>query len=174
MDWIFVGALALIAVACFSYSAVRKYRLFQKRLENPYGCCVFLDFDGVLHPGFDETFIHIPKINRFLKRNPHVSVVISSSWREGRELESLKLMFDKSIRDQIIGETPVLTALNRQAEIEQFCKLNKVGQYIILDDDERLFGFDCKNLYMVNHHTGLTGSDFSSLYGWARRAARGL
>jgi hypothetical protein len=55
----------------------------RSRLANPFAKVVFLDFDGVLHPGFSETFRHLPTFDRFLRTMPDTSVVISSDWRLG-------------------------------------------------------------------------------------------
>ena len=42
---------------------------------------LFLDFDGVLHPGNRGTFERAPMLEMWLLKHPEVDVVISSSWR---------------------------------------------------------------------------------------------
>lgn len=133
---------------------------------------VFLDFDGVLHPGFDNTFSCLPVFERLLKKYPQLQVVISSSWREARTLEELRQIFHVRLRQRIVGLTPILPGSNRQAEIRQYCEAHGIRRYVILDDGEELFPRHCPNLYLTNPATGLTAADLRHIIAILRRQSR--
>ncbi|MBM5572502.1 MULTISPECIES: HAD domain-containing protein [Deefgea] len=127
---------------------------------------IFLDFDGVLHPGFDNTFSQLPKFERLLRSVPDIEVVISSSWREGRAFQELKNIFNYKLQHRIIGITPSISLSNRQIEIEHYCQEHLIFNYLILDDSEELFSRNCKGLYLINHETGLTDEDIKFIKRW--------
>jgi hypothetical protein len=129
---------------------------------------IFLDFDGVLHPGFDNTFSRLSKFERLLRTMPEIDVVISSSWREGRSFEELRNIFNCNLRHRIIGITPSFSSSNRQSEIEHYCQEHNIASYLILDDSEELFSRSCKNLYLINHETGLTDEDIKFIKTWLK------
>ena len=99
---------------------------------------LFLDFDGVLHPQYegqqvpDEVaFCHLPRLEALLREFSEVEVVISSTWREQFNLESLKRHFSDDIAARIIGTTPLVNAANsvvfHRREIEILQWLNDNG-----------------------------------------------
>jgi hypothetical protein len=74
---------------------------------------LFLDFDGVLHPEGEDhilnggaDFCFLPRLEALLREFPHVSIVISSSWREQLLYETLLKPFSVDIRARILGATP--------------------------------------------------------------------
>ena len=69
---------------------------------------LFLDFDGVLHGEWDALFSKRELFEHYLQQMPQVDIVISSTWRELYSLERLKEHFHISLRDRIIGVTPIL------------------------------------------------------------------
>lgn len=78
---------------------------------------IFLDFDGVLHPcsrSKGALFCHMPRFAEFLRRNPTVYVVISSSWRKTADFSKvrphaqLRKYFPVDLRDRVVGCTPAL------------------------------------------------------------------
>ncbi len=110
---------------------------------------LFLDFDGVLHPFFpradlsDEenalwSYKHtFETCIRSLLVDYSVSIVISSNWRETRELSELKALFSHDIAKLIIGKNPVLNKLtnNREDECVRFMKERSITvPWIALDD----------------------------------------
>ena len=90
-----------------------------KQPENPTpplfsGCpmLLFLDFDGVLHSAYafrqEQMFSQIPIFERFFRQpeNAHIQFVISSTWRSGRDLATLRRPFSPDIAQRIIGKPP--------------------------------------------------------------------
>lgn len=78
---------------------------------------IFLDFDGVLHPCLRSKgalFCNMPRFAEFLRRNPSVLVVISSSWRKTDDFSKvrphaqLRKYFPEDLRGRIVGCTPAL------------------------------------------------------------------
>lgn len=123
---------------------------------------LFLDIDGVLRPLFGDKkdLPFIPRLEAVLRAYPEVEVVISSSWREDHDLESLRALFSLDIRDRIVGRTPVLDYLDhhyiRQAEVLAWLQEQKrEGEsWIALDDDDWLFEPKHPNLILVNSEVG--------------------
>jgi hypothetical protein len=78
---------------------------------------LFLDFDGVLHPRYengpvpeDVAFCHLPRFEAVMRDFPEVQIVISSTWREQFSLDKLRTWFSTDIAVRIIGTTPVFPA----------------------------------------------------------------
>ncbi|MBC3871856.1 HAD domain-containing protein [Undibacterium oligocarboniphilum] len=71
---------------------------------------LFLDFDGFLHPEpcYDDKqlFCCLPRLENVLRDFQIVQTVISSTWREKRSLDELKVFFAADIAPRIIGATP--------------------------------------------------------------------
>src|ERR1035437_4587503 len=75
---------------------------------------LFLDFDGVLHPQYEDqpvpvdvAFCHLPRFEAVMRNFPAVQIVISSSWREQFSLDKLRSKFSADVSARIIGVTPV-------------------------------------------------------------------
>jgi len=126
---------------------------------------IFLDIDGVLnseqsqcmyyhHKAWLESKlgkgsktrelcpISISNLDYLMREVPDAKVVISSSWRIGETLESLKeILKEQKVQqtEKIIGLTPVfnINGKRRGLEIEAFLKAQKehVESFVILDDD---------------------------------------
>ncbi|NCQ51733.1 hypothetical protein GW796_07525 [archaeon] len=134
---------------------------------------IFLDFDGVLHgegingKGFFE---HVPlfcsAIRPFLD---NVNIVISSSWREEHSIEKLKVFFEKDIQKRIVGVTPIIKETygigGREEEILMCCKENNIDNksWIALDDMERFFSKNYKNLLLIDSESGISYGDIKIL-----------
>ncbi len=125
---------------------------------------VFLDIDGVLHPGFRGSLERLPIFLRLLDRYPQIEVVISSDWRRGRPLSELRGLFPKRHQARIVGMTPEIDHQKRWREILAYIAQTSVGLCLVIDDSEDLFrGSDNLNLYITSRDTGLTEADYDNL-----------
>jgi hypothetical protein len=80
----------------------------------------FLDFDGVLHAAFDgrePDFCRLPLLGTVLRAASSVSIVISSTCREGFALDELRGLLSPDIAPRVVGVTLSLPASSRHAEI---------------------------------------------------------
>ena len=115
---------------------------------------VFLDFDGVLHrhfpmPGPDEEnarFAFRANFERAMRACPRpVEIVISSTWRRERSLDTLRSLFSPDIAQRIIGVTPFVGPGNgpagRLVEIEAWLEHNGRidSPWVAVDDFPELF-----------------------------------
>lgn len=127
---------------------------------------IFLDFDGVLHPRAPagRYFSNIPRLETVLRDYQFLEIVISSSWRENYNIETLRQHFSPDMRDRIVGVTPILF-LDPFQEIlgsrwrEVVAYLEQSGsqdrQWLALDDEEGLYSPDCPNLIKCHSLIGL-------------------
>ena len=121
---------------------------------------LFLDFDGVLHPGLTGTLSNLPLLETWLQMHPHVRVVVSSSWRFTESLERLRECFIESLRDRIVGVTPDLGSTHygsRQLEVEAWLRAHASlnVRFAALDDEGDLFRPDWPWLVLTNKRDGL-------------------
>lgn len=139
---------------------------------------LFLDFDGVLHPQYegqqvpDEVaFCHLPRLEALLRDFSEVEVVISSTWREQVNLESLKHRFSHDIAARIIGTTPVVNAGNsvvfyrREIEILQWLADSGLtdSRWCALDDAHWQFLHHKANLVSCKSYLGFDADAENSL-----------
>lgn len=133
---------------------------------------LFLDFDGVLNiPGKNGMEVFVPEIMERLAQvvlQHNLQIVISSSWRELKDLydlDTIREFFPETIRDRIIDVTPIIVQNKvppyigsvRQKEIELWVKNNSYSQqWLALDDDRFNFDKDCENLVLCGSITGFT------------------
>ncbi len=97
-------------------------------------------------------------------------LIISSTWREGREPAHFEWLFKTAgcplPRGSVIGCTPVLDHLSsnkRGHEIDAWVKANAFGgRLIILDDDSEGF-LDCQSLFTTDYQTGLTEENVKAI-----------
>jgi hypothetical protein len=119
---------------------------------------LFLDFDGVLHPGLAGTFCYLFRIEEFLLAHPAVGVVLSTSWRQQYSLDELRLYFSPALRVRIIDVTPVLPEGRGQRYAEIQAWLARHGGHLrwaALDDDASLFPAWCDELVLCDPARGL-------------------
>jgi hypothetical protein len=134
---------------------------------------LMLDFDGVLHPDpcHDTSllFYRLPMLEDVLCENPHVEIVVTSTWRAGRNIDELRSFFSPGIACRLIGVTPswrdhedlaasIGPTYIRSVEIEAW--LRSTGKpwqtWVALDDKPYWFRPFCKNLLTCNPSTGLS------------------
>jgi HAD domain in Swiss Army Knife RNA repair proteins len=139
---------------------------------------LFLDFDGVLHPEFcapSKYFCQLPLLEEYLRSQPEISIVISSTWRLNRALAALKESFSANIADRIIGVTPkfvelsavpdTLAAFHREAECDAWLRQNRcrTSPWVALDDRSWLFRPFSKHLVLTDGSVGLTAETVNTL-----------
>lgn len=138
----------------------------------PNGKCLFLDFDGVLHPSFGrpgDFFGRMPLLEAAL-REVEVDIVISSSWRFHHAWADLLQRFPPSLKGRVRGCTgePVTGSLARWHEIRQYRERHGViGDRRALDDSAFEFPKGCAELVLCDAKTGMTGRDVQVLRRWA-------
>lgn len=139
---------------------------------------LFLDFDGVLHSEeCDKYFTKLTLFELYLKKLPEVEIVISSSWRELHSLTELKQFFSESLRDRIVGVTPILDCGcdrgGRQREIEAFLSENNLNEdnaaWIALDDISVYFDKSCTYLIKVDPGSGFSNKEGQALFDWYKQ-----
>lgn len=121
---------------------------------------VFLDFDGVLHPTPPHNrntgvLSHLERFESVMRDFPSWNIVISSSWREAFDMETIRGFFSSDVGARIVGMTPVLDPELphlRQREIEQY--LRDTGQtnvgWLALEDQAGEFEVGLPNLVLCN------------------------
>jgi hypothetical protein len=102
---------------------------------------LFLDFDGVLHPGpgVVSSLTHwcwLPVLAQLLARQDDVRIVVHSTWRDDHDIGELRELLS-SVGERVIGATP---EGGRLESIERWLEAHPdVSSYRILDDDESDF-----------------------------------
>lgn len=142
---------------------------------------IFLDFDGVLHPCLRSKgalFSCLPRFADFLRRNPSIQVVISSSWRKTDDFKKvrphaqLRKYFPEDLRARIVGCTPALprTSLDepeyqRELEVKAWLDTKKKQHvpYAILDDAHDMFSPNMPQLILCNEDIGFDAEVESTL-----------
>jgi hypothetical protein len=134
-----------------------------------YAAWIFLDFDGVLHPGLAGTLCYRDRLEAFLAQHPYVGVVLSTSWRQHYPLEQLRLMFASEARQRIVDVTPVFpegTHAQRYAEIQAWLGRHGGGRrWAALDDDASLFPPWCDELVLCDSARGLRPAHLQKVAG---------
>ncbi|TWO63119.1 hypothetical protein FN976_28595 [Caenimonas sedimenti] len=150
---------------------------------------LFLDFDGVLHPAQLDPerplFCRMGSLEHLMQRIPGLRIVVSSSWRETRSLKALRELFPASVRNRVIGRTPVqvpvellptrLWSYVREAECTAWMRRRShlVGvppgsdAWMALDDESWRFSPDCAHLVLTDGRVGLTDEAVEELIGRA-------
>jgi len=133
---------------------------------------LFLDFDGVLHPRYENgpvpveaAFCHLPRFEAVMHDFPEVQIVISSTWREQFSLDKLRTWFSADIAARIVGATPIVPAdhpgsLERR-ESEIVAWLVEQGRssepWLALDDSTWQFRYCRDHLVACTSYVGLDG-----------------
>ncbi len=137
------------------------------------GSVVFLDIDGVLHPGTSETLKYLPNFCRVLDQYPSLQVVICSNWRETATFEYLQSLFSVQYRHRIVGVTPSLRAEQgvprRELEIREFLKKNQINHWFVIDDEPDRYGtLPPDNIFITDSLTALDDYKTTELIAWMR------
>lgn len=127
---------------------------------------LFLDFDGVCHPGLAGTFIHLDKLERLLYDLPHIQVVLSTTWRLEHEFSYLVALFSPELQSRVIGCTPELAGATRDQEILAWLSTHRVSPtapWVALDDDASLFSNGFRKLVLCDPARGLRAPQLAAL-----------
>ncbi len=132
---------------------------------------LFLDFDGVLHPDYEnydrpdtELFCHLQRLEEILRDFPDVDIVISSMWRYQFTLDQLRARFSPDIALRIIGKLPQseyfdlsYVRARREKEILRwlFDAERTTEAWVALDDCAWNFQHHLDHLVVCNAFTGL-------------------
>lgn len=136
---------------------------------------IFLDFDGVLHPAPPHNrdtgvMSCLERFEAVMRDFPGWNIVISSSWREAFDLETIRGFFSGDIGARIVGMTPILDSdlpHLRQREIEQYLldtSQTEVG-WLALEDQAAEFEDGLPNLVMCDPALGFDGRAEAQLRG---------
>ncbi len=131
---------------------------------------IFLDFDGVLHPGQKGDFSQIDVFRKVMGRLQYPQIVITSSLRLSMTIKELRAMFPADLARKIEGVTPEKDAFKgcvRQLEIQSYNQRNPLP-FLVLDDEASLFEPGWPPLALVNSQTGLVDADVDRIYNIAR------
>jgi len=114
---------------------------------------IFLDFDGVLNSAasflwekrkktghIQDTLspINCSTFQYILEKYPHLSIVISSTWRRVHPMDYLKAKLTEYGIDasRIIGTTPIYYNSHRGREIREYLDEHpEIKKYAVIDDD---------------------------------------
>jgi hypothetical protein len=135
-----------------------------------YKCILFLDFDGVLHGfknGHSGLLQHVIRIERILRDNPEICIVISTSWRFNQTMETMVGYFAEDVRHRFVGVTPEVQEKwppyvkhERFKECQKFMEDNGyTGAWGAIDDSKSLFPEGHENVYITEGNIGMTDED---------------
>lgn len=119
---------------------------------------IFLDFDGVIVCRRERIYSPyqpaVAALISLLKALKGYEIVVSSSWREGRTVKDLrKILKDFGINFPVSGKTAI-NNLPREEQIKEFLKINRVEDYVVIDDEKEAFeGLDEQKIIYVNNST---------------------
>jgi hypothetical protein len=121
---------------------------------------IFLDIDGVLHPGQSGSLVHLPLFEGWLREHVFIDVVISSNWRDNRTFSSLCDLFSPDIQDRVIGTTPNMPYHNREDEILALCQKYGITKWVAIDDRAQEFPVTANtHLVATEYLVGVTTDD---------------
>lgn len=140
---------------------------------------LFLDFDGVLHPQYEDqpvpadvAFCHLARFEAVMRDFPGLEIVISSTWREQFSLDELRAWFSADVAVRITGTTRLQEPLAspRMVELREWeivTWLNAHGRqdesWIALDDSAWQFKHHRDHLVACTGYIGLDVSAESRL-----------
>lgn len=126
---------------------------------------LFLDFDGVLHPGTSETFCYMNVLERIAQQFESIDFIITSTWRENADRNYLLDLFPVGIRHRVRGITPVLNGNQaRHAEISSYVGQHQIQRWLAVDDEANLFPPSCPYLFLVNRIEALNPANEEALF----------
>jgi HAD domain in Swiss Army Knife RNA repair proteins len=131
-------------------------------LMNAQALTIFLDFDGVLHPEYEKTFLFCFMENfcdAVRSLGCGYAIVISSTWRLNCTLAELRSHFPSDVAGRVVGVTQDMQNSEtsnvgcggiRQREIQAWMdKNNHRGKWVAVDDNRNQFEKNCDGLFHV-------------------------
>ena len=137
---------------------------------------LFLDFDGVLHPGsgVDSGFLcRAPDLEEALA-GQDLRIVVSSSWRFHMEMDEILEMLPAGIAQRVVGATgdAHIGRWPRFHEIRAWVEVNEpLANWRALDDARLEFPDPCSEPKPVRGSHAMSSGQAGSLRRWLR--ARG-
>ena len=126
---------------------------------------IFLDFDGVLHPGNGGSFRYRDNFEDLLRKHQNALVIISSDWGINASLEYLRTYFSADVKERFISILPDYKVdWSRQQSIEAFCRENGIHRWIAIDDSADLFPGRPQWLFLTNRRVALNKEETNRLY----------
>ena len=156
---------------------------------------IFLDIDGVFNGGQhgvrvnrrreydpyrDEACpVALSNMMMILEQVPNAVIVISSTWRKGRSITSLRKLFKgwgMQKWTRIVGKTPtIISRKNREwirgKEIKWYCDKYKIKKYAIIDDDSDMLKQQRRRFVQIDNWHGMMYRDalrVMAILGWKR------
>jgi hypothetical protein len=119
----------------------------------------FVDFDGMLKINGSFSPSAIKNLNKLLKEEPDLKIVISSSWRH-RGLKFCKNALEKQGIDpeKVVDTTDSTSRDDRGHHIERYVKDHGLESFVILDDKNDMDKV-LDHLVQTNSFVGLTEAD---------------
>ena len=132
---------------------------------------LFLDFDGVLHPGHatpSDLFCKVPLLVESIAGTT-IRIVISSSWRFQRTYKEIESHFPQSVREKFVGATgeAFIGRYARWQEIQSYVKAQKILNWRALDDSHFEFPNLCSELILCEGSRGLEQRQVAQIREWA-------
>jgi hypothetical protein len=121
-----------------------------KRDQSKWENEMYRDWPGTLKEYIAMEFcpIALSNLEELIRRIPDAKIVVSSTWRMGETVDTLKKIFQPSklVSDAIVDKTPVFSDGPRGDEIQHWLNNNpEVTSYVILDDDDDMLDSQMKN-----------------------------
>ena len=131
---------------------------------------LYLDFDGVLHPGHARAHERFSCQNHLIDaiKGFDLEIVVSSSWRFHYTMAKLREVLHDEIGRRIVGITgePVIGSYSRWREIERHAMFNRVKDFRALDDSTYLFPSECGALIACEGLRGMGADQGRMLRHW--------
>ena len=135
---------------------------------------LFLDFDGVLHPGHANPADYLCKMRMLVEAigDSSVNIIISSSWRFQWTYEEIEALFPDSIRCKLAGITgdAFIGRHARWHEIKTCVRDRRISNWRALDDSRFEFPNPCPELIGCEGSRGLEGSQVAYIQKWLGRS----
>lgn len=132
---------------------------------------LFLDFDGVLHPSSGHAHFKedcMSALSSIITKHPEIRIVITSSWREEKTVDELKVLLGKAMGERVLGVTPVIDEPFmhnvRYHEVLSYLKRNSLpnASWFAIDDEPGSYP-DHAHVILTDRRKGFTEDNGSQL-----------
>ena len=131
---------------------------------------LFLDFDGVLHPGHAKPADFIFKMPMFAEAigSNDVRIIVSSSWRFQLTYNEIESRFPVSLRKKIDGVTgdAFVGRHARWQEIQACVRSRGISNWRALDDSRFEFPVGCTELIWCEGSRGIEQAQVVQIRTW--------
>lgn len=145
-------------------SAQSAYFWHNKRDQDKWENVLYGSWAGTLKEYIAQEFcpIAMSNVEELVRLIPDVKIVVSSTWRLGETVESLKKILypAKLMADAIIDVTPQFRDAPRGAEIQYWLDAHpEVTDYVIIDDDKDMLETQTDNFVNTDNRNGFQFTD---------------